>query len=117
MPNYEYQCNSCDEEFELRRKRKDPSPVVCPACGKEDCKKLISASSFHLKGGGWFDEGYGLQPSSTKSEKKKTDSEETSSKDEKTPSKSAEKSESKSAKTKEKSSTKTQTKSKTKNDD
>lgn len=66
MPTYEYQCNKCNEEFELRRKRLDPTPVVCPACGKEDCKRLISASSFHLKGGGWFDEGYGLKDTSSK---------------------------------------------------
>ena len=115
MPTYEYQCNSCDEEFELRRKRKEPSPVVCPACGKEDCKKLISASSFHLKGGGWYDEGYGS--SSMKNEKKKKDRVERSSKDEKTSSKSTEKSESKSTKSDEKSSPKTETKSKTKSDD
>ncbi|MGD8796710.1 MAG: zinc ribbon domain-containing protein, partial [Thiohalophilus sp.] len=27
----------------------------CPACGKPALKKLISASGFRLKGGGWYE--------------------------------------------------------------
>ncbi len=111
MPNYEYQCNKCDEEFELRRKRKDPSPVICPACGKDDNKRLISASSFHLKGGGWFDEGYGLKDTSTKKKAVK-DSDKESSTESKT-----DKTETASADTSEKSSTPKKKTEKTKKSD
>lgn len=58
MPVYEYQCNSCDEHFELRRKFSDEPVKECPKCGGE-VTKLISSTAFTLKGGGWNAEGYG----------------------------------------------------------
>ena len=58
MPLYEYQCNACDNKFELRQKFSDPPATECPECGGE-VAKLISASAFALKGGGWHAEGYG----------------------------------------------------------
>jgi putative FmdB family regulatory protein len=50
---YEYKCQTCDERFEQdfpmgEAERTQP----CPSCG-EEAKKLISRSSFVLKGGGW----------------------------------------------------------------
>lgn len=58
MPMYEYHCNSCNNEFELRQKFSDPPPDQCPKCGSETVVKMISATSFNLKGDGWFNTGY-----------------------------------------------------------
>lgn len=53
MPIYEYQCEACAKEIEVVQKFSDPPLQQCPDCqGK--LTKLISRSSFHLKGGGWY---------------------------------------------------------------
>jgi len=57
MPVYEYQCEACNHQFELRQKFSDPPAQSCPQCGGE-VKKLISSAAFALKGGGWYTEGY-----------------------------------------------------------
>ena len=58
MPVYEYQCNACNDQFELRRKFSDDPVKECPKCGGE-VTKMISSAGFTLKGGGWHAEGYG----------------------------------------------------------
>jgi putative FmdB family regulatory protein len=58
MPIYEYQCQSCHAVFEEWQSGFEDQEMRCPQCGGES-KKLISHSSFHLKGGGWFADGYG----------------------------------------------------------
>jgi putative FmdB family regulatory protein len=58
MPVYEYQCQSCGNQFELRQKFSDQPASECPTC-KGEVKKLISSAAFTLKGGGWYNEGYG----------------------------------------------------------
>ena len=58
MPVYEYQCNACDNTFELRQKFSDEPVKTCPDCGG-DVTKLISSTAFSLKGGGWYGDGYG----------------------------------------------------------
>jgi len=58
MPMYEYKCESCGNQFELRQKFSDPPATECPDCGGA-VSKLISATAFALKGGGWHNEGYG----------------------------------------------------------
>jgi putative FmdB family regulatory protein len=63
MPIYEYQCNSCSDEFEVRQKFSDAPVSECPKCGGE-VKKLISHAGFSLKGSGWYDDGYGSKKSS-----------------------------------------------------
>jgi putative FmdB family regulatory protein len=55
MPIYEYRCDSCGEELEKIQKFSDPPLTDCPACGKAALKKLVSASSFRLKGSGWYE--------------------------------------------------------------
>jgi putative FmdB family regulatory protein len=57
MPLYEYQCQSCNNTFELRQKFSDPPASSCPSCGGE-VEKLISQSGFALKGQGWYGDGY-----------------------------------------------------------
>ena len=53
MPIYEYRCQDCDYEFERMQKFSDPPLEVCPSCNGE-VQKLISRSTFHLKGDGWY---------------------------------------------------------------
>ena len=55
MPIYEYRCTSCKAELEKLQKISDPPLVECPECGKDTLVKLISASSFRLKGSGWYE--------------------------------------------------------------
>ena len=57
MPMYEYRCTSCNHEFELRQNFSDPPARQCPECGAA-VEKMISSTSFNLKGDGWFNTGY-----------------------------------------------------------
>ena len=58
MPIYEYLCTSCGYQFEEVQKFSEPSLEECPDCGKNSAQRQVSMSSFHLKGGGWFKDGY-----------------------------------------------------------
>ena len=57
MPIYEYQCSSCGDEFEKMQKMDAPKTAPCPKCEGE-AQRMISLSSFALKGGGWYSDGY-----------------------------------------------------------
>jgi putative FmdB family regulatory protein len=67
MPVYEYRCDACNFQFELRQKFSDPPADRCPECGGT-VRKLVSAVSFSLKGAGWFGDGYGTKTESASSE-------------------------------------------------
>ena len=58
MPIYEYRCSDCEHTFEKLQQLSDPDPEECPGCGSGEVGRLISRSSFQLKGGGWFADGY-----------------------------------------------------------
>lgn len=53
MPLYEYKCRQCGETFEVLQKFSDPQLQEHIACGGA-VERLISASSFQLKGTGWY---------------------------------------------------------------
>jgi len=72
MPIYEYRCKKCGKEFELFQKISDPAVKTCKFC-KGPANRLISLSSFHLKGGGWYVTDYGGKKAPA-TEKKKEDS-------------------------------------------
>ncbi len=55
MPIYEYQCLACGEAHDALQKLSDAPLVDCPACGKPELKKKISAAGFRLTGGGWYE--------------------------------------------------------------
>ena len=55
MPIYENRCASCGAELEKLQKISDPPLLECPECGKDALVKLVSASSFRLKGSGWYE--------------------------------------------------------------
>lgn len=56
MPLYEYKCPNCCRILEVIQKYDDPFPI-CEKC-KVEMKKLISLSSFRLKGSGWYKTDY-----------------------------------------------------------
>lgn len=52
MPIYEYQCQKCGT-FEVTQRITENPLGKCPTC-KGKVKKLISNTSFQLKGTGWY---------------------------------------------------------------
>ena len=58
MPIYEYECGGCGHLWEEEQKMNDLPISKCPKCKKNKSKRLISDTSFVLKGGGWAKEGY-----------------------------------------------------------
>ncbi len=57
MPVYEYECTDCQSVIEVQQKISDPPLSSCPEC-HGPVKKVISMTSFQLKGGGWYADGY-----------------------------------------------------------
>jgi putative FmdB family regulatory protein len=55
MPIYEYQCSKCEHRLEALQKISDAPLSECPECHEQSLKKLVSAASFRLKGGGWYE--------------------------------------------------------------
>jgi putative FmdB family regulatory protein len=74
MPIYEYGCTKCGNIEEVFQKFSDPPLTKCPHCSGK-LQKLISHSSFHLKGTGWYVTDYAnkSRPNSA-TPKKKDDS-------------------------------------------
>ena len=68
MPIYEYQCLSCGKELEVSQRIVEAPLKDCPNCQKPMLERLISATSFQLKGSGWYKDGYGGGKKSTRSE-------------------------------------------------
>lgn len=60
MPIYEFRCTACGAVFDKMMKISDPTPV-CAECGHTEVQKLVSTTSFILKGGGWYKDHYGLK--------------------------------------------------------
>jgi putative FmdB family regulatory protein len=63
MPIYEYHCDGCGHEFEEMQKVSDAPVARCEHCGGRKVYRLISRSSFQLKGGGWYADLYGSKGS------------------------------------------------------
>jgi putative FmdB family regulatory protein len=53
MPFYEYECTKCHHQTGVFQHITDPPMAKCELCGGK-MKKLISHTSFHLKGTGWY---------------------------------------------------------------
>lgn len=60
MPVYEYRCSECSFEVTLLQKMSDDAPTCCNCSSNKEMKKLMSSTSFLLKGSGWAKDGYGL---------------------------------------------------------
>lgn len=82
MPIYEYQCTNCGRTVEEMQRITDEPLQKCPSC-KGKLRRLISLTSFQLKGTGWYVTDYkqkgkkdrGEKPSETPAEKKKAKAE------------------------------------------
>jgi putative FmdB family regulatory protein len=69
MPVYEYACEKCGHEFEAEQRITDDPIKVCPVCKARKVKRLISQTSFVLKGGGWYSDLYSSGSGKKKDEK------------------------------------------------
>ena len=59
MPIYEYDCSQCHRTSDTLQKVNDPPPETCPHCGAQNTlSRLLSRTSFVLKGGGWYADLY-----------------------------------------------------------
>ena len=66
MPIYRYKCSSCIIEFEKimsmrmaeATKKRLNKDIQCPECGCSEITPLLPHTSFSLKGGGWYKDGY-----------------------------------------------------------
>jgi putative FmdB family regulatory protein len=72
MPIYEYACTGCGHQFEEWQKISDSPVRKCPNCGKRKVERLVSLSSFHLKGSGWYVTDYGGKKSGSTPSSDKT---------------------------------------------
>ena len=90
MPIYEYECKKCGRIDEVLQKFSEKPLKKCEHCSGR-LQKLVSQSTFHLKGTGWYVTDYANKSKSSKSsETKKSD---TSSKSDNTSKKSSDTSE------------------------
>jgi putative FmdB family regulatory protein len=71
MPIYEYICEKCGAHTEVLQKVSDAPLKKCREC-KGKLEKIVSRTSFQLKGSGWYKTDYSSKPSA-KSDDKKAD--------------------------------------------
>jgi len=78
MPIYEYQCKKCGKQFEAFQGITEPDLKTCRFC-KGKVHKMMSLSSFSLKGSGWYATDYaGKKPQAAKAAKTETAASESS---------------------------------------
>ena len=70
MPIYEYRCEACGT-FEKMQRISDPPLAKCPKC-KRKVRRLISNTSFQLKGTGWYVTDYARSGSGGNGKKDKS---------------------------------------------
>ena len=67
MPIYEYQCKNCGV-FEVTQRIVEDPLKECPTCNGTDLHRLISHTSFVLKGSGWYVTDYASKGNTTKTD-------------------------------------------------
>lgn len=72
MPLYEYECTQCGQVEEALQKFSDKPLKRCRHCSGS-LRKLISNTSFQLKGTGWYVTDYAKKTSTDPSLKTKSD--------------------------------------------
>ena len=68
VPIYEYQCTNCGRTVEEMQRITDKPLQTCPFC-KGKLRRLISLTSFQLKGTGWYVTDYKNNGKKAKAEK------------------------------------------------
>jgi putative FmdB family regulatory protein len=68
MPIYEYHCEKCQRDFEVEQRITDDPVKTCPRCRSRRVKRLISQTSFVLKGSGWYSDLYSSKQAAKSSE-------------------------------------------------
>lgn len=59
MPNYDYVCRSCSEEFEFFQSMKEDVLTECPSCKEDTLKRKIGAGAgIIFKGSGFYETDY-----------------------------------------------------------
>lgn len=74
MPIYEFECTKCGHQTEVWQKFSDKPLSRCEKCSGK-MKKLISQSTFHLKGSGWYVTDYASNRSGAAQTKQETSTE------------------------------------------
>jgi putative FmdB family regulatory protein len=72
MPIYEYVCEKCGSHIEVMQKISDPPLKRCQKC-RGKLGKVVSRTSFQLKGGGWYASDYSRKASNVDKNVDKTD--------------------------------------------
>ena len=86
MPIYEYICEKCGSQIEAIQKVSDPPLKRCQKC-RGKLEKVVSRTSFQLKGGGWYLSDYSRKSSpETKDKSDSSTEKKTEKKTESTPS-------------------------------
>jgi putative FmdB family regulatory protein len=57
VPTYEYECEKCRRTYEVRQRISAPPLTTCQHCGGP-VHRLLAATPFILKGGGWYTTDY-----------------------------------------------------------
>ncbi|MEO6170580.1 MAG: zinc ribbon domain-containing protein [Lysobacter sp.] len=55
MPIYAFECAACGHDFDRLQKLSDADPTDCPACGKAELRRQLTAPQFRLSGSGWYE--------------------------------------------------------------
>jgi putative FmdB family regulatory protein len=55
MPIYAFECTGCGHHFERLQRLSDADPSQCPECQSPTVRRQLTAPSFRLAGGGWYE--------------------------------------------------------------
>jgi putative FmdB family regulatory protein len=55
MPIYAFECAACGHHFERLQRLSDADPSECPECAAAQVRRQLTAPSFRLAGGGWYE--------------------------------------------------------------
>lgn len=70
MPIYNFKCIECSKNFEVFQKNvTEKIKYKCPICASSNVDKIISQTSFILKGEGWANDKYSTKKQNTKEKK------------------------------------------------